>query len=225
MRTTALKLVLAVISVSAVIVLGAGRAAAPPPAPCPDLIFHLRTSGGNLVLDTTAPGVGTATFLDSPVLSRAGGNPYRLIGEWESGFVDGRTVAGCALEALSPLHVWLGLRNSDDQGTNFDLRAEVYFKGSGPNSDPVLVAAAEQLCIKGVTRNPARAQEILGSLQPTEFPVGDGDGEFLLKLSARIGTPQNTCGGHASATGLRVYYNSADRDSRFDMFFFEDMCS
>src|SRR5580765_6104849 len=118
MRITPLKLVLAVISVSAVIVLGAGRAAAPPPVPCPDLIFHLRTSGGNLVLDTTAPGVGTPTFSDSPVLSRAGGNLYRLIGEWESGFVDGSTVAGCALEALSPLRLWLGLRNSDDQGTN-----------------------------------------------------------------------------------------------------------
>ena len=225
MRITALKLVLAVISVSAVIVLGAGRAAAPLPPPAPTSSFTSAPPVGTSSSTPRLPSVGTATFLDSPVLSRAGGNPYRLIGEWESGFVDGGTVAGCALEALSPLHVWLGLRNSDDQGTNFDLRAEVYFKGSGPNSDPVLVAAAEQLCIKGVTRNPARAQEIMGSLQPTEFPVGDGDGEFLLRLSARIGTPQNTCGGHASATGLRVYYNSADRDSRFDMFFFEDMCS
>jgi hypothetical protein len=223
MRITALKLVLAVISVSAVIVLGAGRAAAPPPDPCPDLIFHLRTSSGNLVLDTTAPGVGPANFLDSPVLSRAGGNPYQLIGEWQDGFVGGGTLAACGLEGLSPLHVWLGLRNSDDQGTNFDLRAEVYFKGSVPNSPTVLVASADQLCIKGLTRNPARAQEIIRSLPLTGFPAGDGD--FLLKLYARIGTPQNTCGGHASATGLRVYYDSADRDSRFDLFFFEEQCS
>src|SRR5262245_29612612 len=155
MRMTALKLVLAVFSVSAVIVLGAGRAAAPPPAPCP--VFHLHISGGNLVLDTTAPGAGTANFLDSPILSRAGGNPYQLIGEWEDGFVSG----GCVVEDLSPLNVWLGLRNSDDQGTNFDLRAEVYFKGSAPNSPTLLVAAADQLCIKGLTRNPARAQEII----------------------------------------------------------------
>jgi hypothetical protein len=222
MRITALKLVLAVISVSAVMVLGAGRAAAPPPDPCPDPIFHLRTSGGNLVLDTTAPGVGTANFLDSPGLSRAGGNPYRVIGEWKDGYV-GDSVAACALEAVGPLHVWLGLRNSDDQGTNFDLRAEVYFKGSDPNSPTILVAAADQLCIKGVTRNPAQAQEIIRSLPLTESPVGDG--EFLLKLYARIGTPQNTCAGHNSATGLRVYYNSADRDARFDMFFFDALCS
>jgi hypothetical protein len=223
MRTTALKLVLAVISVSAVIVLGAGRAAATPLDPCPDTIFHLRISGGNLVLDTTAPSVGTANFRDSPALKRAGGNSYQLIGEWEDGYVGTGTDAACVLEALSPLHVWLGLRNSDDQGTNVDLRVEVYFKGNGPNSPTVLVAAADQLCIKGLTRNPARAQEIIRSLPLTEFPAGDG--EFLLKLYARIGTPQNTCGGHANATGLRVYYNSADRDSRFDLFFFEASCT
>lgn len=43
-----------------------------------------------------------------------------------------------------------------------------------------------------------------------------GDGEFFLNLLARIGTPQGTCGGHGSATGLRVYFDSTDRDSRFD---------
>jgi hypothetical protein len=204
-------------------VLGTGRAAAPPPDPCPDTIFHLRISGGNLVLDTTAPSVGTASFVDSPALSRAGGNPYQLIGEWEDGYVGTGTDTACVLQALGPLHVWLGLRNSDDQGTRFDLRAEVYFKSNGPNSPAVLVAEADQLCIKGLTRNPSRAQEVIRSLPLTGFPAGDG--EFLLKLYARIGTPQNMCAGHASTTGLRVYYNSADRDSRFEMFFFEASCS
>jgi len=222
MRITALKLGLAVVSIAAVIVLGAGRAAAPPPPPlCPDLLFHLRTSGGSLVLDTTAPGVGTSRFQDSPVLSRAGGNIYQPIGEWESDEISAQP--GCALESLSPLHAWLGLRNSDDQGTNFDLRAEVYFKSSNPGSQPVLIAVANQPCIKGLTRNPTRAQEVLPPLTLVTLP--DGDGQFLLKLFARIGTPQSTCGGHASATGLRLYFDSASRDSRFDMFFFEASCN
>ncbi len=30
------------------------------------------------------------------------------------------------LTALSPAHVWLGLKNSDDVGTNFDLKAEIF---------------------------------------------------------------------------------------------------
>jgi hypothetical protein len=37
-----------------------------------------------------------------------------------------------------------------------------------------------------------------------------------LVLSARIGTG---CPGHASASGLRVYYGSAAQDSSFDIHF------
>jgi hypothetical protein len=222
MRTSALKLALAVISGLAVIALGNGRAAAPPPDPCPDVVLHLRTAGGNLSLDTAAPGAGAASFVDARGLSRARGNSYKLIGEWD-GYVDTDAGAGCVLEALGPLHVWLGLRNSDDQGTNFDLRAELYFKGSGPGASTDLIATADQLCIKGLTRNSARAQEIVSPLV-LFGPIVD-EGEVFLKLYGRIGTPQQTCGGHASATGLRLYFNSAERDSRFDMFFFEAACS
>jgi hypothetical protein len=72
-------------------------------------------------------------------------------------------------------------------------------------------------------RNPALAKAVLLALPLMAFPAGDG--EFVLELHARIGTPQTTCGGHASTTGLRMYYNAANRDSRFDMFFFENACS
>ena len=41
-------------------------------------------------------------------------------------------LASGSLTALSDLHVWLGLQNSDDQGTNFDLRAE--FTRTAPSS-------------------------------------------------------------------------------------------
>ena len=73
MRISVLKLMLAVICVPAVIVLGAGRAAAP--ALCLPTLLHLHTFGGNLLLELTPPGAGTAKFVDSPALSRSGGNP------------------------------------------------------------------------------------------------------------------------------------------------------
>ena len=217
MRITALKLVLAVIGSLTVFVLGAGRAAADGSFSCPDPTFHLSNNKGNLVLVPALPAGSTTTFIDSPVLSRAGGNPWHPIGEWEDGYVGG-TTTGCFLGALSPLHVWLGLRNSEDQGTNFDLRAQVYFQSNAPGGPTTLVASVDQLCIKGLVRNPALAQEIIHAL-PLQHTVS-GDGEFFLSLYARIGTPQNTCGGHGSATGLRVYYDSADRDSRFDTVYF-----
>jgi hypothetical protein len=55
--------------------------------------------------------------------------------------------AEAAQLSLGPAKLWIGLKNSDDQGTNFDLRAEVYRNGS-------LVAAGQTLCITGMTRNP-----------------------------------------------------------------------
>ena len=223
MRVNALKLLLAILGTSAVIALGMSPAAAQPADACSDVTLHLTTSGGNLVLDDAAPGVRTAKFADSPVLQRTGGNPYQVIGKWANGFASGTTEPGCLLQVVGPLHVWLGLRNSDDQGTNFDLKARVSFKPSDPGAATVLVAEAEELCIKGVTRNPALAKEILVDFPSLAPPSGDG--EFILELAARIGTPQSTCGGHTGATGLRLYYDAANRDSRFDMFFFENACS
>ena len=165
------------------------------------------------MLSSLPPDAGSAKFVDSPFLSRAGGNPYQEIEEWE---VQIATLAppfvSCSLASLGPLHVRLGLRNSDDQATNFDLKAELYLdQGSGP----VPLATAEQRCIKGLTRNPDLSREIIAafSTPPQVVPAG----HFVLKLYARIGTPQSTCGGHVAATGLRLYYDSADRDSRFDM--------
>ena len=212
MRFAKWKLVLSVIAVSAVTMLGVGPAAA---SGCyaPSVTFHLDYDAGNFFLNQAPPGAATAKYLDSPVLSRAGGNPYTVIGEWDDGYVG--SLAGCVLGSLNPLHVWLGLRNSDDQGTNFDLKAEVHFQGSAPASPIVLVATAERLCIKGLTRNPALAQEIISSFSPP--PPNLRDGEYSLTLYARIGS--SACGGHASATGLRVYYDSAARDSRFGVNF------
>jgi hypothetical protein len=71
--------------------------------------------------------------------------------------------------ALSGLHVWLGLKNGDDQGVNVDLLVEVY-----KNSEkmPRLVR-----CITGLTRDPGRAKEVVvaPTLGSTQTFNGDTD--------------------------------------------------
>ena len=64
-----------------------------------------------------------------------------------------------ALTDLSPARLWTGLKNSDDQGTAFDLRVVVAI-----NDDEV--AAGETRCVTGVTRNPDKAKEVSGPVWP-----------------------------------------------------------
>ena len=123
--------------------------------------------------------------------------------------------AAGALMALSPAHLWIGLKNSDDQGAQFDLKAELLRNGTP-------VASGLKRCVTGVTRNPDLAKEAVASFDPfTPVIVTSGD-VLSLKVSARIGTnPDGTkCAGpggsHNSAVGLRLYYDSASRTSRFD---------
>jgi hypothetical protein len=217
MRIAKLKLLLAVIVGSTVLMLGGGTAAAGEPVTCPsDSTLHLhRIPKVELVLSDTAPTGNVPNFIDSPALRRPGEaiSPYTDIAEWDKGHIGGGIFNGCRLLDLSPLHVWLGLRNGDDQGTNFDFRADVSFTSPAPGAPTILIASVEKLCIRGLTPNPASASEETMALPliATPFSVGD----LSLTLSARIASPE--CGGHVSATGLRVYFDSADRDSRFDV--------
>lgn len=105
---------------------------------------------------------------------------------------------------------WLGLKNSDDQGTSFDVRAELYLNGA-------LVAAGETLCVPDLTRDASQAKEV-----PIPIDAGNGvsvpSGAVLsLKLSTRIGTnPDGTkCPGHSNAVGIRLYYDAVSRASGF----------
>jgi X-Pro dipeptidyl-peptidase len=115
------------------------------------------------------------------------------------------------ISALSDAHGWLGLKNGDDQGTNFDLQVELL-----KNGDPV--ASGLTRCITAVTRNPTAAKEAIvpWSAFPA-VPVTPGD-VLALRVSARIGTnPNDTkCAGHNSAVGVRLYYDATNRSSRFD---------
>jgi probable HAF family extracellular repeat protein len=85
------------------------------------------------------------------------------------------------LTALNTAHLWIGLKNSDDQGTQFDLLVKVFHNGTP-------VASGLKRCITGVTRNPSRATEAMVGFDP--FPavtLNSGDA-LALKVSTRIGT-------------------------------------
>jgi hypothetical protein len=125
------------------------------------------------------------------------------------------SVAPGQIVSLGAATVWVGLKNSDDQGTQFDLRVELYKNNS-------LVSAGETSCVTGVTRNPSSAREValaFGPIAPSILASGD---ILSLKVLTRIGTNPNgsKCSGpggsHANAVGLRLYYDATGRPSRFN---------
>ena len=59
---------------------------------------------------------------------------------------------GTFVMALEPLRVWLGLLNSDDQGTKFDLKVEMF-----KNDVDMPIAEGMLRCIAGLTRDPNKA--------------------------------------------------------------------
>ena len=110
------------------------------------------------------------------------------------------------LSALSPAKVWVGLKNSDDVGTRFDLRAEVYYNGS------TLVGSGEVTNVAGGSSgfNNAKLDTIpLDVATAIGFAPGD---TLSIKLLVR-----NTCtpGGHHSGTA-RLWFNDAAADTHFD---------
>lgn len=111
---------------------------------------------------------------------------------------------------VAPMTVWIGLKNSDDQGTQFDVRGEIYVNG-------VLVSDGQTLCVTGVTRNAAKATAVaLPFAAASAIRPQSGD-SVAVKVLTRIGTnPDGSkCAGHANATGLQLYYDAASRASGF----------
>jgi hypothetical protein len=151
---------------------------------------------------------------------QTGSNPISVIAADEAGNLSlpisanivlsgGHSVAG-----TNPAQLWIGLKNSDDQGTQFDVRAELYING-------VLVSAGETLCITGVTRNPSYAKEVSVLFNPISSGSYAGGDILSVKALTRVGTTPSglKCPGpggrHNNAVGLRLYYDSHDRPSRF----------
>ena len=174
---------------------------------------------GTLFLDTTPPPATVPRTKDAGTLRYAGGNTWKEIGTWQAApfVVDGQAGPfGTFVMALEPLRIWLGLLNSDDQGTKFDLKVEMF-----KNNIVVPIAEGMLRCIAGLTRNPNKATEVALSPVLVSPQLFNGTTDVLrLELSARIGTnDDNTrcAGSHASAVGLRAYFDAVRRDARFDV--------
>ena len=132
--------------------------------------------------------------------------PTRRQAKEGKGRAMGAVVSG-SLTALGAVDLWLGLKNSDDIGTRFDVQVEAYRNGA-------LVASGERRCIQGVTNGLSVERAVsFGSFPPAAFN-GTSD-VFSLKISTRIGTTASGafCGGHSNAVGLRSYFDSQARSA------------
>ena len=121
-------------------------------------------------------------------------------------------------------HMWLGLRNQDDQNTHFDFQVEILKNG-------VLIPGAVGLtqCVGGpgspydeLTRNPSKAVDVTVAV-PAFPPASIDPGDVLsARISTRIGTDpdgvhRNVCTGHVSALGVKLYYDASTRASNIPM--------
>ena len=114
------------------------------------------------------------------------------------------TVATPSVTALAPAKVWVGLKNSDDVGTKFDLKAEVYVNGNLVGSGQINSAPGGSSGFNNAKLNTIP----LTIVGPTEAPPG-------ATLSTKVYV-RNTCFGptHNSGTA-RLWYNGADANSQF----------
>jgi uncharacterized repeat protein (TIGR01451 family) len=175
----------------------------------PVVFLRARGSGSNrvLYLDRIQGTSETTKYADSPALRVSLQNPWAEIGTWSAA----PALFSGTIDEVGNLHVFLGLKNSDDQGTQFDLRAEVWKNGVE------LLAAGETPCVDGIVREPARARETTVALDVFTPLIFDGTTDVLsLRALTRIGTG---CSGsnHGSTLGLRLYYDGLSRPSRIGL--------
>jgi hypothetical protein len=106
------------------------------------------------------------------------------------------------LTALAPANVWVGLKNSDDVGIHFDLRAEVYVNGTQVTSGEVHGVAGGSSGF-----NNARLDSIpFDAFAPVTFAPGS---TLSLKLYVR-----NACTGPTHNAGTaKLWFNDSAANS------------
>lgn len=108
------------------------------------------------------------------------------------------------LTTLNPAKIWIGLKNSDDVGVKFDLKAEVY-------ANDVLVSSGETDSVVAGSSgfNNAKLDTIsFDSFTPVDFPSGTS---LSMKLYVR-----NACSGSGHNSGTsRLWYNDSVANSQF----------
>ena len=150
------------------------------------------------------PAGQTAVIVVNEVTAGQGCSAYNLTVSGLLSNTDGGGVCPI-LSGLSPVQEWIGLKNSDDVGTNFDLKAEVY-------KNNTLIGSGETLNQSGGSSgfNNAKNRAITLALSQSNVSFLAGD-KLAVKLYVRV-TP---VGGHRSGTA-RLWYNDAQADTHFD---------
>ncbi|HKA35588.1 MAG TPA: hypothetical protein VKH43_02140 [Thermoanaerobaculia bacterium] len=136
-----------------------------------------------------------------------------LIGSTGSNFVGdlafrptSSPTSGLNLNCLSPAELWIGLKNSDDVGTKFDLRAEVTFNNN-------VIGSGELDSVNGGSSGFNNARERGIPLTLTSNPTLQPADTVCLVPSVRIATK---IAGHRSGTA-RLWYNDSAANSRLDI--------
>ena len=164
-----------------------------------------------LFLNDVAPTGTAAKYKDSPSINFAGGNPWKEVGTWTAG----PTLLSGAVGSLGAARIWIGLKNSDDVGTRFDVRVEAHKNGT-------VFAIGESLCIQNVVRNPIQAKEVFVGFAPFAAQSFNGTSDVVsLRILTRVGTNGSgaLCGGHSNAIGLRVYFDATNKPAAFEAVF------
>jgi hypothetical protein len=113
---------------------------------------------------------------------------------------------GQQLTAVGPANVWIGLKNSDDVGTKFDLLAEVLKNGVVVGSGQINDVPGGS---SGFNNAVLRTINMALSSGPVTLQSGDVVG---FRLSVRIAATS----GHVSGTA-RLWYNDAAANSRVNL--------
>jgi hypothetical protein len=190
-----------------------------PTVPLSDILDPMLADNGGPTL-THALVTGSPAIDASPVDSHCPAADQRNVCRPQGAACDigsfeyqGPLDSGCNI-ALTPAKVWVGLKNSDDQGTQFDLRAELYRQDT-------LMAVGEVLCVTGITSNPTKAKEVVIPFGPPGNVTLDRTDLLSLRVLTRVGTTEGgkKCSGpggsHNSAVGLKLYYDAILRASGF----------
>jgi len=189
--------------------LSAGGIALPSQEPLASADLYDSGTGEFTALPSMVEGrvVHTATALGDGRVLFAGGN--RVVAPGVGGQTDSAELfvadedepEGEELSAAGPAAVWIGLKNSDDVGTKFDLLAELLLNGE-------VVAAGQVDGVNGGSSGFNNAHErSIEMAVDSGVTVQSGD-ELGFRLSVRIAST-----GHRSGTA-RLWFNDADADSR-----------
>ncbi len=159
------------------------------------VLFGGTGDSGNVF--TVNPATGAETFVGNTGQNFVGDFDFRPTSS---------PAPGLDINCLSPAELWIGLKNSDDVGTKFDLRAQVIFNGA-------VIGSGELDSVAGGSSGFNNAKERAVSMTLTANPTIETGDIICFVPSVRIATK---VAGHRSGTA-RLWYNDAAADSRFDV--------